>query len=199
MATPPGATPLVTALVVAGGGSTRFGADKLVQPLGRTTVLHHLLSTLPPGWPVVVVGPRRDGSAGTHRPVTWVREPEPHGGPLAGVAAGLALVRTTLVVVLGGDMPFAAAAAGRVVEALAGAGPEVAAVTARGPDGRVQPLLTAYVSDRARGALPDRTQGGRARALLEALPHLVLDVSADDLLDVDTPDQLATARHRLGP
>ncbi|MDQ2756914.1 MAG: NTP transferase domain-containing protein [Actinomycetota bacterium] len=190
----------VTALVVAGGGSTRFGADKLDQPLGGTTVLGQLLASLPPDWPVVVVGPARE----VGRPVTWALEDQPDGGPLAAIDAGLALVSTDLVVVLGGDMPFAGPAARRLADSLTQAlsDPDddfgVVAATARGGRRRGHPLLTAYVTASAREAMPETPYAGRAGALLEALPHLVLKVAADDLLDVDTPAQLEDARRRLG-
>ncbi|MEO3937158.1 NTP transferase domain-containing protein [Dermatophilaceae bacterium Soc4.6] len=188
----------VTALVVAGGGSTRFGADKLDQPLGGTTVLGHLLDSLPPDWPVVVVGPTREVA----RPVTWVREERPDGGPLAAIDAGLGHVDTDLVVVLGGDMPFAGPVARRLTETLTEALSDsddfgVTATTVRGRSRGGHPLLTAYVTEVARTAMPRSPYAGRAGALLEAVPHLVLKVASDDLLDVDTPEQLEDARRRL--
>jgi len=190
----------VTALVVAGGGSTRFGADKLDQSLGGTTVLGHLLDSLPADWPVVVVGPPREVS----RAVTWAVEEPPAGGPLAAIDAGLGHVGTPLVVVLGGDMPFAGPAARQLADALAEAVADpddfgVVAATVRGCDRRAQPLLTAYVTASARAAMPESPHAGRAGVLLATLPHLVLKVAPDDLLDVDTPEQLEDARRRLGP
>ncbi len=83
----------VTVVVLAGGTSRRFGSDKLAAPLGGSTVLDTVLGSLPPEWPVVVVGPPRE----CRRPVTWTREDPPGGGPLAGVAAGVDAVTTDLV------------------------------------------------------------------------------------------------------
>ena len=84
-----------------------MGTDKTAAALGTTTVLDHLLDHLPDGWPVVAVGPERP----THRRVRWTRETPTGAGPVAAVAAGLPLVDTDLVVLLAGDMPFAATAA----------------------------------------------------------------------------------------
>ena len=89
----PAASSDVTVVVLAGGTSRRFGSDKLAAPLGGSTVLDTVLGSLPPEWPVVVVGPPRE----CRRPVTWTREDPPGGGPLAGVAAGVDAVTTDLV------------------------------------------------------------------------------------------------------
>src|SRR4051812_41556840 len=88
--------------------------DKTAAPFGSGTVLDHLIDDLPAKWPVVTVGPERP----TRRRTQWTREAPPGGGPVAAIAAGLALVRTDLVVVLAGDMPFAAGTAARLAAAL---------------------------------------------------------------------------------
>lgn len=198
--------PAATALVLCGGGARRFGADKLVQPLGGTTVLGHLLAGLPTDWPVVGVGAER----AVERAVTWVREDPPDGGPLAGIAAGMAHVTTDLVVVVGGDMPFAGPTAALLASSLASAltsslgdrgtaSQGLAAATARLGDGRAHPLLTAYATEAVRAALPPDPAGARARLLLDRIPHLLVEVDADDLLDVDTPAALEVARARVAP
>jgi len=198
---PAGAVDDVTVLVLAGGAGTRFarerpGTDKLLAPLADSGPLALLLGGLVAGQ-VVVVGPPRVLPAG----VRQVREDPPGGGPLAGVAAGLALVTTGTVVLLGGDQPFAAPAVPRLVAALL-AGDADAAVGVDG-HGRRQPLLSAHRTAAARAvlaALPDAA-GRPLRALLGG--HLVeVPVSAEEALDVDTPDDLAAARAvlaRRGP
>lgn len=184
----------VTALVVAGGASTRYGADKLAEPLGATTVLGHLVDALPPDWPVVVVGERRT----LGRDVIWVRDEPPGGGPLAGIAAGVAAVTTDRLVVVGGDMPLAAPAVSALARALHEAPYDVAAVAAALEDGRAQPLLVAWRTAALRAALPADPRNGRVRVVLDAVPHRLLDVGEDPLLDVDTPAALDRVRRRLG-
>ena len=181
-----------TAVVLCGGSSRRLGTDKLGAALGDSTVLDTCLAGLPQSWPVVAVGPERS----THRPVTWTVESPPGGGPLAAVAAGVALVTTDVVVVLAGDMPFA----GSLVEALTGAltdRPGTDAVAAVDGAGRTNPLLGAYRTAALRRALPDDPAGGRARVLLEALVTDPLTVAPEDAVDVDTPEALAAARRRV--
>jgi molybdopterin-guanine dinucleotide biosynthesis protein A len=77
------------AIVLAGGGSTRFGPGidkaRLVVAPGRT-MLDQVLVATGTAQHTVVVGPWR----ATIRPVTWTLEDPPSGGPVAGIAAGLA-------------------------------------------------------------------------------------------------------------
>ncbi|MEZ0165774.1 molybdenum cofactor guanylyltransferase, partial [Kineococcus sp. LSe6-4] len=148
-------------VVVAGGSGTRFDpsgtppppgapAAKLTAPLGGSTVLGLLLeglrgwsASLPTPCPVVLVGPG------------GVREDPPGGGPLAGFAAGLDALgepAPELVVLLGGDQPFAASAVPRLLAALEG-DPSLSAVVGLGPDGRRQPLLSAHRVRAVRGVL----------------------------------------------
>ena len=178
----------VVAVVLAGGGARRFGADKLDAPLAGSTVLDTLLAALPPDWEVVVVGPTRP----TARPVTWTREEPAGGGPLAGVLAGLAAAVTgaPLAAVVAGDMPFAAPALKRLVEVLRSAGPEVAAAVAVDGTGRPNPLLAAYRPPAVRTAAPVDATGLPARRLLD-LPHVEVAVEPRTARDVDTRADLA--------
>ena len=184
----------VTAIVLCGGGARRFGADKLVQSLGSTTVLGFLVDSLPTSWEIVAVGDVRQ----LDRAATWVLEDPPDGGPLAGTAAGIVSTTTEFVVVLGGDMPFVGPWAHRLATDLAATrDAALAGVCACGEDGRANPLLAAYRTAAVRTALPEATRNGRARLLLDRLPHHALTVPEADLLDVDTPAALEVARARV--
>jgi molybdopterin-guanine dinucleotide biosynthesis protein A len=185
-----------TALVLCGGDSRRLGsdgADKTAAPLGATTVLDQLLDALPAEWPVVAVGLERP----TRRSVRWTRESPAGGGPVAAVAAGLPLVDTDLLVVLAGDMPFAAGAATRLAATLHD-DPTTDAVVAADPGGRPNPLLAAYRATALRDALPHPPANAAARSLL-AVAHATAPVGERDSLDVDTPEALAAARRRVEP
>ncbi|WP_323097379.1 molybdenum cofactor guanylyltransferase [Intrasporangium sp. YIM S08009] len=183
----------VTVVVLAGGTSRRFGADKLAAPLGASTVLDRLLDTLPVGWPVILVGPARET---VRSDAVWVREHPSGGGPLAGVAAAAAMVATELVAVVAGDMPFAAPALATLVAALDVSGPDVGGAVAR-VDGRSNALLAAYRADALRAVLPASPHGLPARTLL-AVPHVAVAVPVALARDVDTTDDLETARAHLG-
>lgn len=186
----------VTAVVLCGGTSRRFGGtDKTRAELAGGTVLDHLLERLPPGWAVVCVGDARP----TTREVTWARESPPGGGPVAGIAAGLARVATPTCAIVGGDMPFASPALGELAARLEAAPPEVDAAVATDVGGHAQPLLAAYRTAALRDALPGRTGGGRLMAVLDRLRLHLVACDERAVLDVDTPEALERARHSVEP
>ncbi|QGN58716.1 molybdenum cofactor guanylyltransferase [Nostocoides sp. HKS02] len=184
--------PAVTVVVLCGGSARRFGSDKTRADLAGTTVLDRLLGGLPGHWPVICVGAPRP----VPREVTWCQEHPPGGGPLAALAASLPGVSSPVLVLLGGDMPYAAHAAPSLVSALDLA-PDADAAVGRDGAGRSQPLLAAYRTAALAGALPNDPVGMPLMRLLDTLR--VLDVPVDPVaaLDVDTPEDLERARHRL--
>ncbi len=196
----------MTAVVLCGGAARRFGSDKTRTLLDGRPLLDHVLDGLPDDWPVLCVGEPRP----TTRLVEWCREDPPGGGPVAAVAAALPHVRNEIVVVLGGDMPYAAepatALAARLTAELSaetgaepGDEPGAGAVLGRDGDGRVQPLLAAYRTDALRATLPDPAAGTPLMRLLDRLRTLVVPLPDGAALDVDTAADLERARHRLDP
>jgi molybdopterin-guanine dinucleotide biosynthesis protein A len=184
------------AVVLAGGAARRLGgADKPGLDVGGTPLLDRVLAACAPAGTTVVVGPER----ATARPVRWVREQPPGGGPVAAVAAGLGQVSGEFVLLLAADLPFFdAATAARLLLALAGA-PGTAAAALVDADGRDQPLAAAYRTDTLRGALarlPDDPSGLPLRRLVGDLPTLRLPDPDDASADCDTWDDVAAARTR---
>ena len=92
------------AVVLAGGTSARLGGvDKAGIELAGRTMLEHALAVVAGATEVVVVGEE----VPTSRPVTFVREDPPRGGPAAGLLAGAAALSRTpdALAVLAVDMP----------------------------------------------------------------------------------------------
>lgn len=191
------ARPATPVIVLCGGTSRRLeGRDKTRESLAGTTVMDYLLNALPASWDVVCVGEKR----ATTRTVRWCRESPAGGGPVAGIAAGLDDLerqQAETCVVVGGDMPFAAAAVPMLADAL-NAQPELDAVLATDPDGRRQPLLAAYRCEGLKAALPSEPAGARLMAVVDALLTGTLACEAQITLDVDTPEALEQARHIVG-
>jgi molybdopterin-guanine dinucleotide biosynthesis protein A len=91
------------AVVLAGGGSTRFGGvDKAMLVLDGVSFLDRVLRATAGAEDTVVVGPVRS----TCRQVGWTVEEPPGGGPVAGLAAGLAHGTAPVVVVVSCDLPW---------------------------------------------------------------------------------------------
>jgi molybdopterin-guanine dinucleotide biosynthesis protein A len=194
-------------VVLAGGRSQRWqGIDKTAADLaGRPVVVHAVVGArgaLGTGVPAVVVAPPEHPAAAALLAdgVLVVREDPPGGGPVAGLAAGVAaLGAVDVVAVVAGDVPFGGPALRRVVSALA-ADEGVDAVVGQDPTGRRQPLLGAYRAAALRAALAAAPAPGRSvRSLLAGLRVATLAVDTREALDLDTPDDLAAAAALVDP
>jgi molybdopterin-guanine dinucleotide biosynthesis protein A len=166
---------------------------------------------------ILVVRPDQDDDtpdAGIALGMHVVTDTTPDRGPLAAVHAGLAACATPLAFVTGADYPFLSR---RLILAMAGAatprgGGQPSAVAPRAGGG-LHPLHAVYpVAEWLPAAAEALERGeGSPRQMLERAcesghpPVLVFtedEVEAHDpqllsLFDVDTPDQLATARRIL--
>lgn len=90
-------------MVLAGGGSTRFGGvDKALLVLDGVSLLDRVLTATIAAESTVVVGPER----GVCREVDWTSESPSAGGPVAGISAGLAIGQAPVVVLLSCDLPW---------------------------------------------------------------------------------------------
>ncbi|MGW8377712.1 NTP transferase domain-containing protein [Streptomyces sp. ODS28] len=203
------------AVVLAGGGARRLGgADKPAVTVGGRTLLDRVLSACAGAARTVVVGPRRPA----YRPVEWVREDPPGGGPLAALDAGLRGTTADTVLVLSADLPFLGT--GTVRELLGaerdGAGSEDSSADGFegavlcDAQGRDQPLVAAYGAEALRRELALlRTEYGSLgglplRLLLPELRLRRITVGAPGAgagpsaaLDCDTWDDIAAARARI--
>lgn len=91
------------AIVLCGGAARRLdGADKGSVIVGGRKLLDRAVDAVGEAATVVAVGPR----TATDTEVRWTQEDPPGGGPVSGIAAGLALTTEGTVVILGVDFPF---------------------------------------------------------------------------------------------
>jgi molybdopterin-guanine dinucleotide biosynthesis protein A len=197
--------PDVAGIVLAGGRASRFGRDKLAEPVAGRPLLDHALVSLAlvVGELLVVIPPSGDPpplpALELHRiPVRIVRDPEPFGGPLVAVAAALEVTTASRALLVGGDMPGLQA---QVLVSLLGAldGDDADVVLLEGP-GPVQSMPAALRTTAARAAAREaRAEDDRAlRALYDRLRVVTLplatwtifDPERRSLRDVDTPGDL---------
>jgi molybdopterin-guanine dinucleotide biosynthesis protein A len=168
-------------VVLAGGRSSRFGADKV------GLLLDGVLDDLPAEAVVVCVGPAR---ATRRAGVCWVREDPAFGGPLAAVAVGVTQGENPLVVLLGADMPRVGRAVPTLVEA---AGTSHGAVLLDA-EGRPQVLATAWRREvlQTRLAAIGEPEGRPVRLLLEGAALVPVADQWGAAHDIDTPADLDT-------
>jgi len=199
------ALPAAAGIVLAGGRASRFGRDKLVEPLDGRPLLHHALLALAPvvSEILVVVSPEGDlpalpGASELGVPVRVVRDPQAFGGPLVALGAALESVMDPVVLLAGGDMPaLQPAVLGAMLRALEQTSVDLVILAGPGP---VQTLPAALRVGPARRAARELVAGGSKalRALYDRLETAVLpesdwrslDPEGATLRDVDTPADL---------
>jgi molybdopterin-guanine dinucleotide biosynthesis protein A len=196
--------PRVTAVVLAGGRSSRFGGDKLGAEIdGRALLLHAVDGVEPFASEILVVG-APGSSLALPAGATLIHDPVAFEGPLAGLLAGLRAARESVVLVVGGDMPsLVGVVLGSMLAALASPGVDPVRVDAviLEHDGRARPLPLALRREPALAAA-ERLYGEGERRL-RALPEVLaarsipestwraLDPGGLTIRDIDTPADLA--------
>lgn len=168
-----------------------MGRDKAAVTVAGVSLLDRLLSAVPADVPVVIVGPA-PGSSG---PARITREEPPGGGPVAAIAAGLALIDDDIAVVCAVDLPFAGPVLADLAAHLSATGAETEAVIPV-VDDRQQPLCAAYRTTALYRALAGvgEPAGRSMTALVAGMRWVPADVLTEQVGDVDTPEQLAIAR-----
>lgn len=189
----------IAAIVLAGGRSSRFGRDKLAEPLDGRPLLDHAIGAVRQVAAEVLVVVARESDPVVPVGVLIVYDDRAFEGPLAGLATGLATTEADVVLVVAGDMPtLVPGVLKRLVTCLIATGAD-AAVLEVGEDRPPIPMaVRRSVAAAAAGALLAAGER-RLRALPEALNAVSVpehDWRRDDpdgasLLDVDTPADLA--------
>jgi molybdopterin-guanine dinucleotide biosynthesis protein A len=202
---------VITAIVLAGGRSRRFGSDKLAAALDGASLLSRTIAAVEPIADIVIVaGPGRPKVPHSgERPATMVEDPVPFGGPLVALAnvleRGIPDPVTSLAIVVGGDMPRLVPAVLRAMLDRLAADAELDAVLLEAPAAPRRQVLPLAIREHAaagaaRAALEtgDRSLAGfvdRLRTIeLPAQEWQALDPAGDTLADVDTPADLDRLR-----
>lgn len=185
-----------TAVILAGGESKRMGRDKANLMLDGQTLLQHVIATMQQVFPQVIISVREA------RPEIALPQvcdaPDVHG-PLAGVIAALAQIKTPWAFIVACDMPFVRPA---LIETLGGyrAGHQAVVPVVQGHAQSLAAFYARGVTDVMRAHL---AHGGKnsLRATFELLHTRYVDetelLEADPALrsffDLDTPQELTLA------
>lgn len=193
----------VAAVVLAAGRARRFGAQKLLAPLGESTVIGTVVGLVQASgidFLVGVTGPAGDAvREAVDTSVSWAENPDPARGMGSSVATGIAALPPNVgavLVVLGDQPTVSPAVVRRLVETWRlGAGP-IVAPSYRGVRGN--PVLFDQSMFPHLAAL-DGEHG--ARDLIAADPSRVVlvEVPESPPMDVDTPSDYGELLRRAGP
>lgn len=184
------------AVILTGGTAVRMdGVDKASVEVDGVTLLERALHATMAAADVVVVGDQ----VPTSRPATFTREDPPHGGPAAGLLAGVDRLRPglDLVCALAVDMPrVEAGTVARLTWAVEG-DPEADAACLVDADGRRQPLAAVYrvaALQGARPASPEDEHGLALHRLVGGLRVVEVPAIGAESRDVDTWEDLRRLR-----
>lgn len=185
-----------TAIILAGGDSQRMGRDKANLLLGEQTLLERVAATMRQVFPRVIVSVRQP------RPeinLPQVCDEPGVAGPLAGVIAALAEVKTPWAFIVACDMPFVTPA---LVELLARSrsGYQAVVPVVQGH----QQTLAAFYAGSALGAMRAQLASGGKNSLRAILGRLrvhyvdeselmAADPGLRSFFDLDTPQDVAVA------
>lgn len=182
----------MSAMILTGGSSSRFGSDKSQAMMGADSLIENLLKSLPSEMEIVIVGPELLNAS---RQVKYTQEDPLGGGPVAAIEAGLKLIDSEFVVIIATDMPFAS----QVLDALIQNLPVTEDATIPLDSAGIrQPLCAIYRREALVEALKElgNAQGQSVRNLIHILSvkELHLDPALQRiLLDIDTPSDLERA------
>jgi len=187
------------AVILAGGRSSRFGRDKLAEPIDGRPLLDHAIEAVRALVSEIIVVAAPEATLDVPDDVRLVHDAIAFEGPLAGLVTGLGAASESIVLVIGGDMPtIVGPLVDSMVEALASSSVDVVVLDHQG---RPRPLPTVLRREPGLAAATRLYATGdrRLRAITETLPtHVIpeptwrlLDPEGRSVRDIDTPADLA--------
>jgi molybdopterin-guanine dinucleotide biosynthesis protein A len=193
--------PRTSAIVLAGGRSSRFGAQKLAIAIDGTPLLHRALGAVAQVCDEVLVVGSPDGlpvglpaELGTR--LVTVSDERPFEGPLSALIQAARIASHERLLVVGGDMPWLRPALLRRLLAF----PDSCEGACLWAEDRRQPMPLATLRSSILGRGADMVESGERRlrrftaALdVEVIPEVewrALDPDAHSLRDIDRPEDL---------
>ena len=188
--------PEITVVIVAGGDATRL-PGKLALDAGGIPLLVRVHRNVSPGRPVLLAAPDLAPELAAQIAAPRVGEAGPKRGPLGGLLAALAVVRTPWAFAVAGDAPFVDAA---WIDRLAAARePGYEAVVPRHPDGHVEPLAALYdVVAYLRAGTAELEASGALHKVAARLRTRYVEIDDPRIFaNINTPEDYAKLRQSL--
>jgi molybdopterin-guanine dinucleotide biosynthesis protein A len=191
-----------TALILAGGDSRRMGHDKAALQLGGQSLLQRMIDAMRALFPVVLLSVRQ-ARHDIDASIAQIRDDIPDAGPLAGLCAGLRQAATPWVFAVATDMPYLRPEIIRHLAARRADCQAVVPIAAGHPQ-----AVAAFYAATALPALQAVLSGAGKHSLQTALHALdvryvdeqdlrSLDPDLQSFVDLDTPEDLASARQHF--
>ncbi|NOX61739.1 MAG: molybdenum cofactor guanylyltransferase [Chloroflexi bacterium] len=189
-------------VILAGGASRRMGQDKSFLKVGEVSLIERVLTAAKSLSDETLIIANRE-TAYAHLGVPIFPDEKPGWGPLMGLYSGLRAATRELVVLLACDMPFVTPALVRYLVSLT---PDADVVIPRGRAG-LHPLHAVYRRSTCLPAVSAALAQGKRRMIdffdavrVREAPERALrrfDPLGVALMNVNTPEDLAAARHLL--
>jgi molybdopterin-guanine dinucleotide biosynthesis protein A len=182
----------VIGAVLAGGLGRRLGAPKASALLAGRPLVEYPLAALDAVCERVVIVAKRDTQlpSGLER---WDEPDEPRH-PIAGISHALERAGGPILV-CAADMPFVSAEVLTRIAAQLRPGVKAAVAVC---EGRLEPLLGAYAPEALDG-LRAAAPAAPLRRTVESLAPALVEVAAEVVVNVNTPEDLHEAERRLRP
>lgn len=181
----------LAAVILAGGQASRLsGMDKVSLEIDGRTLLQRSLDAVTAAERVVVVGPRRPVAG----EVSWTREEPAGAGPLAALAAGIAVLAelgdATETAVLAADLRGIGPTTVDRLRAARRSVPGAAGAVLVDETGARQWLIGVWRLGALRRVIPATPAGGSLRTVLGPLTPVTVPAEPGEAADVDTPADL---------
>lgn len=176
--------PDTTAILLAGGKSTRMGQDKALLEIDGAPLIARLINLLAPHFEHLCISAQQESDYATFG-IPIIPDTQPDQGPLQGVISALHACSTSYAFIIACDMPIVnISLIQRLLDQLTNA-PIVAPIDA---EGRLQPLYAAYRRDVAPQLQAQFDEG--VRSLSKALGNIgAVEVAVENemLTNLNTP------------
>lgn len=188
----------VTGVVLAGGGSRRFGEDKARHRIEDRSMIERVVDSVAAICPTVLVSVGMDPRSYPLSNVRYVQDHFSDAGPLAGIHAAMLASDSSWLLVVACDMPFVTPEALRRL--LAARTPRVEAVLAQENGGRLHPLCGCY----HRALLPELSAylDGGHRAVhdfVAEINHAAVTLPGGPLRNINRRQDLVDENSSRGP